>query len=169
MNDADRETALRNRIRELETALNTIAEDVDPGRPLLTMTQVRELPDRVRAVLHDRDTARAEADALRAEVARLRPLRALFDRAQTAGVLLMVVHRPDGAWFASVNDHVVTGEAGSFDVVIAAACESKRPVGRDDGSELRVAGHDDHPLSRFTCPPFAPRLQLVILNRLKAD
>ncbi len=72
MNDADRETALRNRIRELETALNTIAEDVDPGRPLLTMTQVRELPDRVRAVLHDRDTARAEADALRASLTEAR-------------------------------------------------------------------------------------------------
>lgn len=37
--------------------------------------------------------------------------------------------------------------------VIAAAFERKLPVGRDDGCELRVAGHDDHPLSRFTCPP----------------
>lgn len=37
--------------------------------------------------------------------------------------------------------------------VIAAAFERKLKVGRDEGCELRVAGHDDHPLSRFTCPP----------------
>ncbi|UCI29725.1 LacI family DNA-binding transcriptional regulator [Mesorhizobium sp. B4-1-4] len=37
--------------------------------------------------------------------------------------------------------------------VIAAAYERKRPVGREEDGGLRVAGHDDHPLSRFTCPP----------------
>ncbi|TPI22402.1 MULTISPECIES: LacI family DNA-binding transcriptional regulator [unclassified Mesorhizobium] len=37
--------------------------------------------------------------------------------------------------------------------VIAAAFERKQPVGREGDGELRVAGHDDHPLSRFTCPP----------------
>ena len=25
-------------------------------------------------------------------------------------------------------------------------------VGREDGCDLRVASHDDHPFSRFTCP-----------------
>lgn len=37
--------------------------------------------------------------------------------------------------------------------VISAAFERRRRVGRDGDSDLRVAGHDDHPLSRFTCPP----------------
>ncbi|GAA5629087.1 ribose operon repressor [Brucella sp. NBRC 12953] len=37
--------------------------------------------------------------------------------------------------------------------VIAAAFERRRLVGREAGCDLRVAGHDDHPLSRFTCPP----------------
>lgn len=37
--------------------------------------------------------------------------------------------------------------------VISAAFERRRHVGRDEGCDLRIAGHDDHPLSRFTCPP----------------
>lgn len=37
--------------------------------------------------------------------------------------------------------------------VIAAAFERRRRVGREEGCDLRVAGHDDHPLSRFTSPP----------------
>ena len=44
------------------------------------------------------------------------------------------------------NDRVAFG-------VIAAAFQSGLKVGRDAGSDLRVAGHDDHPLSRYTCPP----------------
>ncbi|MBQ0709294.1 MULTISPECIES: LacI family DNA-binding transcriptional regulator [unclassified Ochrobactrum] len=36
--------------------------------------------------------------------------------------------------------------------VISAAFERKLRVGREEGCDLRVAGHDDHPLSRFTCP-----------------
>lgn len=37
--------------------------------------------------------------------------------------------------------------------VISAAFERRLNVGRDSASDIRVAGHDDHPLSRFTCPP----------------
>lgn len=37
--------------------------------------------------------------------------------------------------------------------VISAAFERRRRVGREEGCDFRVAGHDDHPLSRFTCPP----------------
>lgn len=44
------------------------------------------------------------------------------------------------------NDRVAFG-------VIAAAFQSGLKVGRDADSDLRVAGHDDHPLSRYTCPP----------------
>lgn len=35
---------------------------------------------------------------------------------------------------------------------LAAACESGLRVGHGPGCDLRVAGHDDHPYSRFTCP-----------------
>ena len=44
------------------------------------------------------------------------------------------------------NDRIATG-------VIAAAFQHGLKVGRDPKADLRVAGHDDHPLSRFTCPP----------------
>jgi DNA-binding LacI/PurR family transcriptional regulator len=36
---------------------------------------------------------------------------------------------------------------------LAACYEKGLRVGRGSGSALRVAGHDDHPFSRFTCPP----------------
>jgi DNA-binding LacI/PurR family transcriptional regulator len=44
------------------------------------------------------------------------------------------------------NDRLAVG-------FLAAAYESGLRVGRGDGCALRVAGHDDHPFSRFTCPP----------------
>lgn len=36
---------------------------------------------------------------------------------------------------------------------LTACCESGISVGRDSGSRIRVAGQDDHPFSRYTCPP----------------
>lgn len=36
---------------------------------------------------------------------------------------------------------------------LAAAYEKGLRVGHSEGCALRVAGHDDHPFSRFTCPP----------------
>ncbi|MGD1886299.1 MAG: LacI family DNA-binding transcriptional regulator [Cohaesibacteraceae bacterium] len=44
------------------------------------------------------------------------------------------------------NDRLAVG-------FLAAAYEEGLRVGRGDGCALRVAGHDDHPFSRFTCPP----------------
>lgn len=44
------------------------------------------------------------------------------------------------------NDRLAIG-------VIAAAYETGRRVGRGHGCALRIAGQDDHPWSRFTCPP----------------
>lgn len=44
------------------------------------------------------------------------------------------------------NDRVAFG-------VIAAAFQSGLKVGHGEGCDLRVAGHDDHPLSRYACPP----------------
>jgi DNA-binding LacI/PurR family transcriptional regulator len=43
------------------------------------------------------------------------------------------------------NDRLAVG-------FLAAAYESGLRVGRGSGCALRVAGHDDHPFSRFTCP-----------------
>nr|WP_319515068.1 LacI family DNA-binding transcriptional regulator [uncultured Cohaesibacter sp.] len=43
------------------------------------------------------------------------------------------------------NDRIAFG-------VMAAAYQRGMKVGRDAMSDLRVAGHDDHPLSEFTCP-----------------
>lgn len=37
--------------------------------------------------------------------------------------------------------------------VIAAAYQLGLKVGHGSGCDLRVAGHDDHPLSRYACPP----------------
>jgi DNA-binding LacI/PurR family transcriptional regulator len=35
---------------------------------------------------------------------------------------------------------------------LAGCCEANVTVGRKRGCDLRVASHDDHPFSRFTCP-----------------
>jgi DNA-binding LacI/PurR family transcriptional regulator len=44
------------------------------------------------------------------------------------------------------NDRVAFG-------VIAAAYQAGLRIGHEPGCDLRVAGHDDHPLSRYACPP----------------
>ena len=44
------------------------------------------------------------------------------------------------------NDRIAIG-------VIAAASQHGLKIGRTSGDDLRVAGHDDQPLSRYTCPP----------------
>jgi DNA-binding LacI/PurR family transcriptional regulator len=44
------------------------------------------------------------------------------------------------------NDRLAIG-------LIAAAFELGIKVGHGSGCDLRIAGHDDHPFSRFTCPP----------------
>lgn len=43
--------------------------------------------------------------------------------------------------------------------VMAAAFAHGRRVGRKKGDDLRVAAHDDHPLSRYTCPPLTTMAQ----------
>ena len=37
--------------------------------------------------------------------------------------------------------------------VMAAAYQRRLKIGREDDCNLRIAGHDDHPLSRYACPP----------------
>lgn len=44
------------------------------------------------------------------------------------------------------NDRLAIG-------LVAAAYQSGIKVGYGDGCSLRIAGHDDHPWSRYTCPP----------------
>jgi len=44
------------------------------------------------------------------------------------------------------NDRIAFG-------VVAAAYQAGVKVGRGDNCQLRVAGHDDQPLSRYMCPP----------------
>jgi LacI family repressor for deo operon, udp, cdd, tsx, nupC, and nupG len=44
------------------------------------------------------------------------------------------------------NDRLAIG-------LLAAAYEGGLRVGRGPATAMRIAGHDDHPLSRFTCPP----------------
>ncbi|MDM9620432.1 LacI family transcriptional regulator [Rhizobium sp. AC44/96] len=44
------------------------------------------------------------------------------------------------------NDRIAFG-------AISAAYHAGIKVGRAAGSQLRIAGHDDHPLSRYACPP----------------
>lgn len=63
-----------------------------------------------------------------------------------------------GGTILCANDRVAFG-------VMAAACQSGLTIGRLSG--LRVAGHDDHPLSQFTCPPLTTMAQDV--ERLATD
>lgn len=59
---------------------------------------------------------------------------------------------PVGGTILCANDRIAFG-------VMAAACQSGWAIGRL--SNLRVAGHDDHPLSQFTCPPLTTVAQDV--------
>ena len=43
--------------------------------------------------------------------------------------------------------------------VMAAAFAHGLKVGRKQGDDLRIAAHDDHPLSRYTCPPLTTMAQ----------
>jgi LacI family transcriptional regulator, repressor for deo operon, udp, cdd, tsx, nupC, and nupG len=70
---------------------------------------------------------------------------------------------PVGETILCANDRVAFG-------VMAAACQTGRSVGRL--AELRVAGHDDHPLSQYACPSLTTvaqdvdRLATLSLERL---
>jgi DNA-binding LacI/PurR family transcriptional regulator len=63
----------------------------------------------------------------------------------------------DGSGFPTrtvlcANDRLAFG-------VIAASFERRLRVGHESDCDIRVAGHDDHPLSRFTCPPLTTMAQ----------
>ena len=68
-----------------------------------------------------------------------------------------------GGTILCANDRIAFG-------VMAAICESGLAIGRLSG--IRVAGHDDHPLSQYTCPPLTTvaqdveRLATMSLERL---
>jgi len=70
---------------------------------------------------------------------------------------------PLGETILCANDRVAFG-------VMAAACQTGKSIGRL--ADLRVAGHDDHPLSRYTCPSLTTvaqdvdRLATLSLERL---
>ena len=52
----------------------------------------------------------------------------------------------DGSTLLCANDRLAFG-------AIAAAWKAGARVGRGLDCDLRIAGHDDHPLSRYACPP----------------
>ena len=70
---------------------------------------------------------------------------------------------PLGGTILCANDRVAFG-------VMAAACQTGKSIGRL--ADLRVAGHDDHPLSQYTCPSLTTvaqdvdRLATLSLERL---
>lgn len=42
---------------------------------------------------------------------------------------------------------------------MAAACQAGMKIGRSPNCDIRIAGHDDHPLSRYTCPSLTTMAQ----------
>ncbi|WP_434113562.1 LacI family DNA-binding transcriptional regulator [Paraburkholderia caffeinilytica] len=74
----------------------------------------------------------------------------------------------DGSGFPTqtilcANDRCAVG-------VMAAAFQRGRRVGRGENCDLRVAGHDDQPSSRFGCPPLTTVAQdFDLLARLSVD
>jgi DNA-binding LacI/PurR family transcriptional regulator len=52
------------------------------------------------------------------------------------------------------NDRVAFG-------AIAAAYKKGLKVGHGKGADIRIAGHDDHPLSRYACPPITTVAQNI--------
>ncbi|WP_210251302.1 LacI family DNA-binding transcriptional regulator [Aureimonas psammosilenae] len=63
---------------------------------------------------------------------------------ETASDLFSRSKRLDVDTILCANDRIAFG-------VMAAATEAGLSIGRD-GNGIRIAGHDDHPLSRFSCP-----------------
>lgn len=70
---------------------------------------------------------------------------------ETAGRILDSGGFPTRAVLCA-NDRLAFG-------VIAAAFARRRLVGTHEGCDLRVAGHDDHPISRFSCPALTTAAQ----------
>ena len=70
-----------------------------------------------------------------------------FERIGYEGSIRLIEERslPSDTVLCS-NDRLAIG-------MIAAAYQKGLRVGRGPGCALRVAGHDDHPWSQFTCPP----------------
>ncbi len=67
------------------------------------------------------------------------------DIGYTEGSRLITEHRFPSSTVLCANDRLAIG-------LIAAAYERGLQVGRGSRTALRIAGHDDHPYSRFTCP-----------------
>lgn len=77
-----------------------------------------------------------------------------------------------GATVLCANDRLAFG-------AIAAAWQAGVRVGRGPECEMRIAGHDDHPLSRYACPPLttvaqdydeiAGRAMEILLRRLAEE
>jgi LacI family repressor for deo operon, udp, cdd, tsx, nupC, and nupG len=98
---------------------------------------------------------------------RIFPIRSLdwdFERlAFEEAIRLFKAGAPIGETILCANDRVAFG-------VMSAACQSGVPVGRR--SQLRIAGHDDHPLSQYACPSLTTvaqdveRLATISLERV---
>lgn len=62
------------------------------------------------------------------------------------GVKMIESHSVPTDTILCSNDRLAIG-------LLAAAYSKGLRVGRGPGTAMRIAGHDDHPFSRFTCPP----------------
>lgn len=77
-----------------------------------------------------------------------------------------------GLTLLCANDRLAFG-------ALAAAWKAGARVGRGPGCDLRIAGHDDHPLSRYACPPLTTvaqdydeigrRAMDLLLRRMRED
>ncbi len=65
---------------------------------------------------------------------------------RTQGMTVIREGRLPSSTVLCSNDRLAIG-------FLSACCESGVPVGIGPEARLRVAGQDDHPFSRFTCPP----------------
>lgn len=65
---------------------------------------------------------------------------------------IIAKHGLPGKTILCANDRFAFG-------AMAAAFAAGLKIGRGGGSDLRMAGHDDHPLSRYTCPSLTTMAQ----------
>ena len=83
-----------------------------------------------------------------------------FEEIGRAGAVKLIADR------AMPTDDVICSNDRLAIGVLSACYDNGLRVGREAGTALRIASHDDHPFARFTCPALTGRCHATMLPPL---